>query len=400
MLGHTSSIAPPGCQGAFTSHPLEIIPFFRRFRPGFMRNIVYTVIWNSLFALFFTLLSVIFDREASIATEFRITFVMAQCIGFIIYAMFLIGDRVVPGIHRAGWWARAAYYSVIPAIAIFPGYLLAFWILDWPQGANWLFSSRAVVSIAAVSLVLTGLMLLIFIPRERAVRAEAAVANEQARVAAAEKEATMARMKLLEAQVEPHFLYNTLAHVVSLIDADPGTAKRMIERLIALLRSSASSAAGTGTLGTQIALLRAYLEIIELRMGPRLRWRIDAPASLNGVEVPPMLLQPVVENAVKHGLEPALGTVEIAIDARRSGPALVLTVTDTGRGFRETAPPSASGIGLANLRARLAAAYGDAASVTIEDVRPHGARVTLAMPIASGPIVIVQPGGRDRVAIP
>jgi len=140
--------------------------------------------------------------------------------------------------------------------------------------------------------------------------------------------------------------------------------------------------------------------IRDSRMGPRLRWRIDAPASLNGVEVPPMLLQPVVENAVKHGLEPALGTVEIAIDARRSGPALVLTVTDTGRGFRETAPPSASGIGLANLRARLAAAYGDAASVTIEDVRPHGARVTLAMPIASGPIVIVQPGGRDRVAIP
>jgi sensor histidine kinase YesM len=230
---------------------------------------------------------------------------------------------------------------------------------------------------------ISGVLLLVFIPRERAAKAEAAMAREQARVAAAEKETADARFRLLEAQVEPHFLYNTLAHVVSLIDGEPATAKRMIERLITLLRATASAATGTATLGGQVELLRAYLDILELRMGPRLAWRIDVPAELAALRVPPMLLQPLVENAVKHGLEPDIAGGSLTIAARRDGERLVLDVTDTGRGIRATTSAATTGLGLANLRARLAALYGDDARLTVEDHPPRGTRVTIVLPLAA-----------------
>jgi len=381
MFTAESSPAPV-CEGF--RHPLEIFPFFRRLRPSLVRDVAYTVIWNSLFALFFTALSVMIDPSTALVDTLRITFVFAQCIGFVIFAAFVVTEKLFGNaIRRAHFWVRSAYYGIVATVAIFPGYLVAFRILHWKNGPDWLFSPRAAVSIVAVSLAITALLLMIFVPRERAARAEAAVAREQARVAAAENEATTARMKLMEAQVEPHFLYNTLAHVVSLIDAEPRAAKRMIERLIALLRASAASASGRSTLGGQLDQLGVYLDILAVRLGSRLDWHIDVPASLRALDVPPMLLQPIVENAVKHGIEPAVAGGAIAIEGARDGRSLVLRVTDTGPGFRETKPAGAAGIGLANLRARLAAAFGADAALTIEDVSPHGTRVTLRLPLAS-----------------
>jgi hypothetical protein len=375
----------PDCQGLASGHPLEIIPLFRRFRRSVARDIVYTAIWNSLFALFFALLAILFSPDQSVALVLRDTFVYAQCIGFVIYGVYQIAERLFAArLCGTGLWVRSACHALIAIIGIFPGYLLAFRILHLTDGSVWLFSPRTVISIVIVTLLISAVLLLIFVPRERAARAEASIAREQARVAAAENEATTARMKLLEAQVEPHFLYNTLAHVVCLIDGDPGAAKGMIERLIALLRASAASPAGKATLGAQIGLLRAYLEIIALRMGPRLRWRIDVPPALRDVPAPPMLLQPIVENAVKHGLEPSLDGGEVVIGARRDGPLLVLTVADSGVGFRETASAT-PGIGLANLRARLATLFGDDAGVIIEDTQPRGTRVIVSFPLAYTP---------------
>lgn len=362
-------------------HPLEAIPVFRRIRPSIGRDVIYTVIWNSLFALFFTAVAIMLDSRTPIFETLRITFVFAQCIGFVIYAAFFVTEKLFGrAIHRAQRWIRSAYYALVSLVGLFPGYLIAFRIVHWKGGPEWLFSPRAVVSMIGITLAITGVLLLIFLPRERAARAEAAMAREQARVAAAEREVTTARMKLLEAQVEPHFLYNTLAHVISLIDAEPRAAKHMIEGLIALLRASAVSAGGGATLGVQVDRLRAYLEIVALRMGSRLSWRIDVPASLREIEAASMLLQPIVENAVKHGLEPSMAGGEVSIGARRERGKLVLTVTDTGAGFLPTAQ---AGIGLANLRARLAASYGDNARLTIEDVAPHGTRVTLVVPITT-----------------
>lgn len=379
----TDTIMPQADSQCFR-HPLEIFPFFRRFQPSFGRDVVYTAVWNSLFALFFTAVAMMLDSRTPILETLRITLVFAQCIGFVMYAAFFVTEKLFGrAIHRAQRWVRSAYYALVALAGLFPGYLIAFRILHWKGGSEWLFSPRTAISMIAITLAITGVLLSIFLPRERAARAEAAVAREQARVAAAENEATTARMKLLEAQVEPHFLYNTLAHVVSLIDAEPRAAKGMIERLIALLRASAASASGRTTLGGQLDLLGAYLDILAMRLGSRLDWRIDVPAALRALEVPPMLLQPIVENAVKHGIEPAVAGGAITIEGAREGHALVLRVTDTGRGIRERKPAGSGGIGLANLRARLAAAFGADAALTIEDVTPHGTRVTLRLPVAS-----------------
>lgn len=363
-------------------HPLEVIPVFRRVPRSAARDVVYTFIWNTLFAAFFTLIGLVIDPGTPVRTFALTAFVFAQCIGFFIYAGLRIGNRLVgTAVRRSGLWVRAAYHAIVQAAGALPGYWLALWILDWPHAPAWLFSPRQLVSIVALSLVIAAVLLLVFVPRERAARAEAARARDEARAAAAEREATMARMKLLEAQVEPHFLYNTLAHVVSLIDAAPPIAKRMIERLITLLRASASAPTTQSTLGAQIAWLTAYLEIIQLRMGARMRWRIDVQPSLYDLRILPMLLQPLVENAVRHGLEPAVDGGELHIGARRDANTLVLTVADTGVGFRETATPARTGIGLSNLRARLAGGCGDAATMTIGDVLPHGTRVTVTLPI-------------------
>jgi len=116
-------------------------------------------------------------------------------------------------------------------------------------------------------------------------------------------------------------------------------------------------------------------------MGPRLAWTIDVPPELARLPLPPMLLQPVVENAIKHGLEPKVEGGKVALAARREGGKIVLTVADTGMGFSETRNTDSTGLGLANLRARLATMYGNAASVIIEDNAPAGTRVTIALPL-------------------
>ena len=224
-------------------------------------------------------------------------------------------------------------YTVFPAIGVFVGYWIATTLLGFRDTRAEMFTFRGMAAISSIAVVIAGILIAIFVPRERAARAQALAAREEARANAAEKEATLARMQLLEAQVEPHFLYNTLAHVVSLVDADPPLAKRMLHRLIELLRATAASAQDRVTLGREVDLTRAYLDLIAMRMGPRLAWSIDVPPDLAAVEVPPMLLQPVVENAIKHGLEPKMDGGRVDVAARRENGKLVLTVIDTGLGI-------------------------------------------------------------------
>ncbi len=151
---------------------------------------------------------------------------------------------------------------------------------------------------------------------------------------------------MLQAQVEPHFLYNSLANVVSVVDGEPQTAKRMLEQLIAMLRSSAAAATATdATLREQVEHLRAYLELMTLRMGPRLRYRIDVAPGLDAARLPPLLLQPLVENAIRHGLEPAVQGGEVVVTARPAGDRLRITVEDTGIGIRESVPANDGGDG-------------------------------------------------------
>ena len=366
-------------------HPLEMIPLFRSWPQGFWRDLIYTAIWNTLFALILSLVWAAFDPGVPLARILKFNFVIAQCIGFTIQFFFSIVLNLVPISPHSSYFARTVYFSAIPMAGVYVGYWIASVLLGWSDLQAMLLTVRGALGIALISVVLSSIVFAIHLPRERAARAQVLVAQERTRVAAAERETAIARMQLLEAQVEPHFLYNTMAHVVGLIDAEPASAKRMLERLIVLLRSTAGAANGGGTLEAQVDHLRAYLDILALRMGPRLAWTIDVAPDLAALSLPPMLLQPVVENAIKHGLEPKVEGGSIAVEAGREGQSLVLTVTDTGLGFSARRIGDSTGLGLANLRSRLATVYGAKAALTIEDNIPAGARVTIALPLPGAP---------------
>ncbi len=200
----------------------------------------------------------------------------------------------------------------------------------------------------------------------------------------AEKQVVRAQLMALQAQIEPHFLFNALAHVDVLIARDPAGARRLLQHLIGFLRTSLAHArAEQCTLEQEFALLRAYLDIQALRFGARLRFSLALDDTIAGLVVPPMLIQPLVENAVVHGIEPSREGGTIALSARREGDRLRLEVRDTGIGFgRDAAPGKGSGMGLTHVRERLARLFDADARLTIAETMPHGVTVTVELPLA------------------
>jgi prepilin signal peptidase PulO-like enzyme (type II secretory pathway) len=200
------------------------------------------------------------------------------------------------------------------------------------------------------------------------------------RLAQSERGEAEARLKLLQAQIEPHFLFNTLANLQTLIVSDPQRAQTMLGHLDGYLRATlASTRNDKCTLAEEFALLRGYLEILAIRMGPRLAYSLDLPDALASARLPPMLLQPLVENAIKHGLEPKVEGGKLRVAASAEGGQLVLVVEDSGLGFG-AASTSGTGVGLLHVNERLAAVYGDAASAEIGETAGGGVRITLRLP--------------------
>lgn len=196
---------------------------------------------------------------------------------------------------------------------------------------------------------------------------------------ATEKELTVARLNLLHAQVEPHFLYNTLASAQLLTRSDPERAERMLGHLIAYLRHSLPrDADAPSTLGAELERALAYLEILRIRMGPRLDVQVDVPDTLRHVPLPPMMLQVLVENAIKHGLEPRTAGGTVWIRARRSEREVAITVADDGAGFGGST--AGTGIGLANVRERLRLVHGPNASLAVVSNFPSGVAATITVP--------------------
>jgi LytS/YehU family sensor histidine kinase len=195
------------------------------------------------------------------------------------------------------------------------------------------------------------------------------------------KQAAEAELKLMQAQVEPHFLFNTLASVQFLTETDPPMAGLMLGHLLAYLRSAVPQLrSGSTTLGQEAELARAYLSIMQMRMESRLRFSIDIPPSLESHPFPPMLLMSVVENAIKHGIEPHAEGGEVRLEAKQKDGSLVVSVTDNGHGF---ADHLGQGVGLTNLRERLKALYGQRSQFTLDAILPHGAKATIEIPDAA-----------------
>ena len=209
---------------------------------------------------------------------------------------------------------------------------------------------------------------------------KAAVAQETADSESLKRQVVEARMAAMQAQIEPHFLFNTLASIDHLIEVDPPRASKMQKNLISLLRASmpALREGGSG-LGRELAVVRPYLEILKVRMEDRLQTEVNVSEGLQSAEFPPMMLQSLVENAIKHGLEPKPEGGRLTVAAEIVHGKLEVSVADTGVGFGRAAT-AGTGVGLANIRERLKLLYGKAAEVRIAENAPSGTRVTIVVP--------------------
>ncbi|QJR12998.1 hypothetical protein DSM104443_04092 [Usitatibacter rugosus] len=236
---------------------------------------------------------------------------------------------------------------------------------------------------AALALILLPMFVLaviakFFIDRSRAATRMADLKRKEAEHHRMSQQLTEAKLQALQAQVEPHFLYNTLASVQALTEVDPAQANAMTGHLIQYLRNALPKMReGISTVGQEIELVRAYLSILQMRMGKRLAFEINVPESLNAIAFPPLMLPSLVENAIKHGLEPQREGGTVNISAELVEGRLRLIVADTGRGFGETI---GAGVGLANIRERLAALYGDTAKLTLVENTPKGVVATIDVP--------------------
>jgi sensor histidine kinase YesM len=189
---------------------------------------------------------------------------------------------------------------------------------------------------------------------------------------------------MLQLQVEPHFLFNTLGSAQQLAEKGAPEAARLIRDLIRFLRAAAPALRDDmTTVREEAEMIRAYLGIMQTRLGRRLAWSLACPDDVGDVPVPPGLVITLAENAIKHGIEPAPQGGRVDVTVARAGEDVVLEVSDTGAGLGASVP--GSGIGLANVRERLRLVYGDRAVLDLEENEPRGFRARITLPAARVP---------------
>lgn len=376
----SNPFAPPDCEPERADyHPLEIVPYFRRFKQSHLRDLVYTFIWNCGIGVIFWAAGSLFRSGGGHLMNLASTLIVANAIGYTIHALFVLGHKT--GVERrarnSGKWTSVLYYTGVSTAGVIGGFALVALAFD-TRALHWLIQPRWLAVMGFSSFLISVILASVFFARERQARAEAELGRERLRGERIEREAALANLRALQAQIEPHFLFNTLANVTSLVDPDPAKAKAMLESFIQFLRASLDATRlEATTLGAEAELVAAYLHVLQVRMGGRLRYRIDIPHDLRETAIAPMLLQPVVENSIRHGLEPKVDGGEVAFRARREADHVVIEIQDTGVGF---APTTCGGVGLTNLRARLKLLYGDRASLAISENAPGGALVAIRIP--------------------
>ena len=269
---------------------------------------------------------------------------------------------------RENWWLFVDWLAVIEwkkLAILWVLVMIGFGLLNTPEPGVWFMLISGGVKVMGGG--------------KRKAELEAQAADRKADVANLERRLTEAQMATLQAQVEPHFLFNTLALIGQLIETDQAEAARVHAHLIDYLRASLPQmrAAGSATLGKQVELSRAYLAIMQARMKERLTVQFRVPDFLSSAPFPPLMLQTLIENAIKHGLEPNIAGGHIEVSARVEEATLFVDVLDNGAGFN---PTSNDGLGLANIHERLNLLFGREAELVIESPPGGGTRASIRLP--------------------
>lgn len=339
------------------------------FRLGHMSTeFLYVLIIDTLIAVFLSV--------TGIANPFGVNLVVAQCYGIIIFTLV----HLLLWMFKPGWKIGPIILIMAGSLVIgyFTGGYVAFLVLKRFFSITLTYKGTSIVQQMALVLAISAVVGYFFFSKARLRATKELIQQERIVRLSSEKEALEANLRLLQAQIEPHFLFNTLSNVLSLIDTDPTKGKAMLSDFIRYLRTSLSrTRPNATTLGQEMEMIRSYLSIQKVRMGERLTFAIDFPQSLSERPLPPMLLQPLVENAVKHGLEPRVEGGKISVEASENGDVVRVTIADTGDGFGAY---EQTGIGLSNVRERIRLIYGERARLLLEENTPHGVKAIIEVP--------------------
>jgi sensor histidine kinase YesM len=331
-------------------------------------HLLVTVLFSTAIAVALTVLFIGLSPRAQWWPMFWNTWVISQCIGLSIH---LGGEAFGRWAHPRGMAAwpvftrRLAWVTVVLA-AVLVGYGLGFGL----TGRNFVAIVAKQPRFLLGQLAVAGLAVLTWYLISRAqsaqLRGEAEQARAEAQAHALRGQAADAELRALQAQIEPHFLFNTLANAIALIDYEPQQAKRLLERFNDHLRATlTASRRAHATLGDELQLLEGYLALMHMRMGARLAYAIDVPDALRALPFAPLLLQPLVENAIAHGLEPKVEGGRLTVSAHREGQRVRIAVADTGLGSAATASSHGNGLGVANVRQRVEALWGPSATLVL-----------------------------------
>ena len=324
-------------------------------------------------------------RERGFGPWFYDVFVDSSFIAIMSIPMFVIIVAMVNlGPRHGGKRIAALTGAVIAGSGVFV--LTRVVVASLKDGAiDWSFVLEFSRSVWPRYALIAGMLTLVAELYRRERTSTAAAQQTELDSVALEREGMSARLQVLQAQIEPHFLFNTLANVRRLYEEDRAAGRAMLEKLMRYLEVALPRVRhGDALLAHEFELVEAYLHIQRIRMGHRLSFTMDVAPGLTDHPVPPMLLLTLVENAVKHGLNASPGGGRIRVTAHAERDRLLLTVADTGVGFSSASGP---GLGLANVSARLAAQFGDSASLVLGNNELGGATATITLPLARTAVV-------------
>jgi hypothetical protein len=334
-----------------------------------------------------------FDWIALLAQFTRQCFISVLCI--LLFAG--LAEAALSGVRAsatAAWALRAMTVAVGSMVGALMRYTVMY-IPDFNEPFQW--SWFAYTSGLWWLLGYMGYGVLQLVMAERAGQERLSRARQARETLAAQQ--LEAELSALQAQIEPHFLFNTLATVKRLYDVAPGLGRDMLASLIAYLRTALPGMRSQhACLADELERVRHYLAILQMRMGERLRFEIQAPDDLRDAEMPPMVIATLVENAIKHGLSPLPEGGCLRVSARRTDDGrLEVDVCDDGRGF---VGAGGSGVGLANTRARLLALYGNQASLSLQALEPRGVLARVTLPWRHGPAPAASPMPDEAPGVP